>query len=51
MKAEKTQKMIKPAAKSRRDLYMLGGMMNAFQRQTKDEVEVEVLRGTSRADV
>ena len=37
--------MIKPAAKSRRDLYMLGGdMLSAFQRKTEIEVEVEVER-------
>ena len=45
VRAEKTQKMIKPAAKSRKDLYMLGGgILSALQRQTKDEAEVEVLR-------
>ena len=43
MSAEKTQKIIKPAAKSRRDLHMLGGdMLSTFQRKTEVGVEVEV---------
>lgn len=42
VRAEKLEKIIKPAAKSRRDLYMLGGdMLSAFQKKVEVEVEVE----------